>query len=203
MQNIWLSWAWSSSLVALSRAGQLQTHVSFTQGCQNHRHMCRSHCWLGGLDGVGQAIYIFFFLNMPGEFAVWWTKAKLGGGGGGCSQTAPGVYVKKSVTHVSCFGENRGSTNRGHRAVVCPELGYWDWEPSSSIDRESAVGSYGLKQGYQQGTKKQERRWALSKKPQANSVPLCYSHYNYNCTCFTTCYYHSGASKGDPLGITT
>lgn len=107
MQNIWLSWAWSSSLVALSRAGQLQTHVSFTQGCQNHRHMCRSHCWLGGLDGVGQAIYIFFFLNMPGEFAVWWTKAKLGGGGGLLSNCPWGVCEEKCDSCKLFWGKQR------------------------------------------------------------------------------------------------
>lgn len=91
------------------------------------------------------------------------------GGGEGCSQTDPGVYVKKSVTHVRSLGEAWGSTSR---AVVCPELGYWDWEPSSTVDRESATGSYGLKQGYKQRTEKQKRWWALSKRPQAKSASL-------------------------------
>lgn len=183
-------WPASNTCELYPRLSKSQTHVQVAL-----------LTWWLRWSGPGY-IYIFFSKHAR-RVCCMMDQSQAGGGGEGCSQTAPGVYVKKSVTHVSCFGENRGSTNRGHRAVVCPELGYWDWEPSSSIDRESAVGSYGLKQGYQQGTKKQERRWALSKKPQANSVPLCYSHYNYNCTCFTTCYYHSGASKGDPLGITT
>lgn len=35
------------------------------------------------------------------------------GGGEGCSQTDPGEYVKKSVTHVSSLG----MVFQGHRAI--------------------------------------------------------------------------------------